>query len=135
VLQIKTDDRDVGAIHDGAVVFQATMRGPLAEKPMIGGVKATSTVDEIMLGFVDGIPPKGAEYLPCTPEFDGVGVWEYEGQLYVRTRHAAVWPAWTMVANGTGDIRVYKMPVVPSIILSKGGATHTLNIIQEGQNG
>lgn len=133
VLSVKTDDAERGAIHDSLVSFSATMRGPLAEKPTIGGVAATSVVDETMLGFVDGVPPASAKFLNCVPRTDGVSVWKYDGQIYVRSRHAAVWPAWNMVANGTGDVRVYKMPVVPSIMLSVNGATQTLSLEEVGQ--
>jgi len=133
VLSVKTDDAERGAIHDSLVSFSATMRGPLAEKPTIGGVAATSVVDETMLGFVDGVPPASAKFMNCIPRTDGVSVWKYDGQIYVRSRHAAIWPAWNMVANGTGDVRVYKMPVVPSIMLSVNGATQTLSLEEVGQ--
>ena len=129
ILQVRTDDRDKGAIHDSLVSFQTDMRGPLAEKPSIGGGQnAKSVVNETMLAFLDGAPPSEAKYVSSKPSFEGVSVWEYMGQTYLRTRYPAMWPAWTTVVNGAGKIRVYKMPIVPSIMLTVGGTTQTINL-------
>lgn len=127
VVRLTTDDRNKGAITDSLISFQADKRGPNASDPMVGR-KLKSVVSSNMLSFLDGVPPSGAVRMALSPSKDGVALWKLDKHLYLRTKYAAVWPAWSDVLSGTADYRVYELPIVPSIIVSIGGHTETLSI-------
>lgn len=131
ILRLTTDDQEKGSLHDSLVSYQANMRGPKAEVPVVGGRQAQSVVDPTLLAFLDGIPPAGSVFRETLPKQDGVDVWEYKNEYYLRTKHSAVWPAWTGIINGTANYKVYRLPAVPSLMVSVGGSTQTLMIGDE----
>jgi intracellular multiplication protein IcmK len=115
-------------ISDALIVFRLDRHGPYAAMPQIEPASAAETaVTAEMLGFVHGIAPQGAVAVKVTPSIPGLSVWEYRNRLYLRTAHAAVWPAWTAAANGD-DVRVYLMPKTPSIVVSVNGVQQKLTL-------
>jgi len=112
----------------GVVVLRAGRRGPQAKEASIGPSSTADTISTDMIGFLDGVPPSEAVVMATKPQLRGVQVWRHEGHLYVRSRLPARWPAWDEVARGHGEIRVYRMPKSPNIIVAKGGKSQHLEI-------
>lgn len=117
-----------GRTSDSLVIFRLDKPGPKANLPPVGPSRITATVSPEMLSFVHGVPPEGSIPLRLTPSVPGVRVWEYKREFYLRTQHAAVWPAWRTVAAGD-DVRVYAMPKVPSLVVSVNGKHEKLTVV------
>lgn len=112
---------------DALVSFQINATGPNAKPPIVGDrIDSPATPD--MISFLDGVPPIGAIAVKFDREIPGVSAWEYQGMVYLRSQYPARWPAWTQVARGSGEVRVYAMPKTPSIILSIDGQNTAFSI-------
>ena len=109
---------------DALVLFQISQHGPRAKVPVIEDIK--ETVNSSMLAFLDHVPPAGAVRVRMEPTPDKVQVWKLGANHYVRTSHSMMWPAWTAVVNGAGNMKCYEVPVTSRIMLSVGGTTQTL---------
>jgi intracellular multiplication protein IcmK len=131
VLQIVTTDMvetpDGRVNTDSMVSFRATKKGPLAKQPIVGRV-LESAVSEQIMSFLDGIPPKGAEYIDSVSVHSGMDMWRYKGLLYLRTQYPVIWPAWDLVVNGSEGITLYRLPDVPSIMVSDNGNNLSLDV-------
>lgn len=126
-LHLVTESKDkVGRISDSLVVFRLDKQGPHAVLPQLTPTTPTTITPEL-LGMLHGIPPHGAALLKIEPRVTGITVWEYNNRLFLRTRYAAVFPAWLGVANSE-DMRVYVLPKTPSIVLSINGAHQKFTI-------
>lgn len=107
---------------DSVVTIQVQARGPNAAVPVIGGGEADilSDVDPLMTRLVDNLsPPEGVKEIDVRAE--GVRIWRKGELLYLRTAFPKVWPAESGVLRGQGDVRVYKLPLVPSLVLLRDG--------------
>ena len=109
---------------DALVLFQISQHGPRAKVPVIEDIK--ETVNSSMLAFLDHVPPAGAVRVRMEPTPDKVQVWKLGQNHYIRTSHALMWPAWTAVVNGAGNMKCYEVPVTSRIMLSVGGTMQTL---------
>lgn len=109
---------------DALVLFQLAHHGPKATLPIIKDIKETA--DSSMLAFLDRVPPEKAVRVRVEPGSDDVLVWNYNGKHYLRTTHTLMWPAWTAVVNGAGNIKCYEVPVTSRLMLSKYGQLQTL---------
>ena len=109
---------------DALVLFQISQHGPRAKVPVIEDIK--ETVNSSMLAFLDHVPPAGAVRVRMEPTPDKVQVWKLGANHYVRTSHSMMWPAWTAVVNGAGNMKCYEVPVTSRIMLSVGGTMQTL---------
>ena len=109
---------------DALVLFQISQHGPRAKVPVIEDIK--ETVNSSMLAFLDHVPPAGAVRVRMEPTPDKVQVWKLGANHYVRTSHSMMWPAWTAVVNGAGNMKCYEAPVTSRIMLSVGGRMQTL---------
>ena len=109
---------------DALVLFQISQHGPRAKVPVIEDIK--ETVNSSMLAFLDHVPPAGAVRVHMEPTPDKVQVWKLGANHYVRTNHSMMWPAWTAVVNGAGNMKCYEVPVTSRIMLSVGGTMQTL---------
>ncbi|MCP4024111.1 MAG: hypothetical protein GY729_19875 [Desulfobacteraceae bacterium] len=130
IIQLKTIDRVLGkeSRTDALIAFQVEHRGPYAKDPVFDDPIETS-IDDIMLSFVDGVPPAGATKVDLAPAKQGINVWSYDTYLYCRSRYSLVWPAWNQEASSAGgDFKVYRLPKVPSIMFSINGQYITLDI-------
>ena len=87
---------------DALVLFQISQHGPRAKVPVIEDIK--ETVNSSMLAFLDHVPPAGAVRVHMEPTPDKVQVWKLGANHYVRTSHSMMWPAWTAVVNGAGNM-------------------------------
>lgn len=81
------------------------------------------------MAFLDGVPPQSAQRVVVHgAKGRDIHVWRYNQSLYVRSRLAAVWPAWSAVSNGVGGLRVYKMRPVSQLMMSISGEVVTLRL-------
>ena len=109
---------------DALVLFQIAQHGPRARVPVIEDIK--ETVNSSMLAFLDHVPPAGAVRVRMEPMPDKVQVWKLGTIHYIRTNHSMVWPAWTAVVNGAGNMKCYEAPITSRIMLSVDGRMQTL---------
>lgn len=112
---------------DALVSFQIDAHGPKAKLPVLGDTVRSPASPEL-ISFIDGVPPPGAKEVQLRPEIPGIQAWAYNSQIYLRTRHPAMSPAWSQIARGSGDLRVYVMPQVPSLMLSVDGQIQSVMV-------
>lgn len=112
---------------DSLVVFQTDRRGPNAEEPTIGP-RPEPTVSKVMMSFLDRVPPGSARRMEIKPRVSGVSLWSYQDALYLRTEYPVMWPAWTAVSHGPNDVRVYEMPRVSSVMVSREGKSVSIKV-------
>jgi intracellular multiplication protein IcmK len=130
-LQLETVSHSDDWETEGLIAFQIDQRGPNASSPQIGEtIKSSAT--EAMMSFVDNIPPAEARILVSSPEYTGLSAWIFDEKIYVRTNHNLLWPAWEQTASGAGGkLKVYSLPLVPSIMISVDGSTQYVSLTEE----
>lgn len=112
---------------DSLIVFKAQGRGPNARAPAIGpGPKPT--INDILMSFLDRVPPGQAKRVKLKPQEENMSLWSYQDFLYFRTEYPVLWPAWMTVARGVSGVRVYKLPRVTSLMVSRNGKTESFQI-------
>ena len=127
MISLKSDSvRSTERIADSMVLFQLAHQGPNAQAPLTKDIK--ETVNSEMLSFLDHVPPAEAVRIRTSPPDRELTIWRYNGAHYVRTTHTVMWPAWTSVVNGAGDIKCYELPLTPRISLSKNGKVKTVRV-------
>jgi intracellular multiplication protein IcmK len=133
-IQLKTESGKEST--DSLVVFKTDKRGPNAETPAIGP-SPESTIGNVMIAFLDRVPPSSAQRVEISPDVHGVSIWNYDNSLYVRTKHPVMWPAWTAVSQGSNDVSVYQMPEVSSLMVTRNGDSITIDLqgVRELVNG
>ena len=109
---------------DALVLFQLAHRGPRAAVPVIADIR--ETVDSTLLTFLDRVPPDGAVRVRMEPHREGLIVWKYNGKHYIRTIHTLMWPAWSAVVNGAGNVKCHEVPITGRIMLSVNGQVQTI---------
>jgi len=109
---------------DALVLFQLAHRGPKASVPIIQDIK--ETVDSNLLAFLDRVPPKGAARIGMKPQQENLTVWKLGNKHYIRSIHALIWPAWSAVVNGAGNVKCYETPITGRIMLSNNGRIQTI---------
>jgi len=125
VIRLESDSvRSPERKADALVLFQLAHRGPKAAVPVIADIK--ETVDSTLLSFLDRVPPEGSVRVRTEPQKEGLSVWKYNGKHYIRTVHALMWPAWSAVVNGAGNVKCHEVPVTGRIMLSVNGQVQTI---------
>ena len=105
-------------VSDALTVIRLEGQGPSARPVAIG--PRPETASEELLSLVHGIVPEKAGKIRTVPKIPGLAVWRCQDRLLVRTPYEAIWPAWLSCAGSEG-MKVYSMPVTPSIVLSIDG--------------
>ena len=82
--------------------------------------------------FLYRVPPVGPGRLRLTRHTEQVSIWKYNEKHYIRTSNALMWPAWSAVGYGAGNIRCYETPATTRIMLSIIGQIQTF-ILNYGQ--
>ena len=119
---------------DSLVVFKTDRRGPNAREPTFGPTPEP-TASKVMMNFLDRVPPGSAKRMELSPRIGGVSMWSYEGSLYVRTEYSVMWPAWKAVSRGPNKVRVYEMPRVSSLMVSREGRSVSIQVEGEVEHG
>lgn len=80
------------------------------------------SIDENMMGFLDGVPPSGAKELKFE-EARGARAWSYQNNLYIKTRGTVAYPAYMAAAKSTSGANVYRF----------NGIKQSVTLMQDGQ--
>jgi intracellular multiplication protein IcmK len=125
VIRLESDSvRSPERTADALVLFQLAHRGPKAAIPIIEAVKETASSE--LLAFLDRVPPASAVRVALETPTDMLNVWRLGDAHYIRTDHTLMWPAWTAVVHGAGNVRCYEAPATSRIMLSAGGKIQTV---------
>lgn len=125
VIRLESDSvRSPQRKADALVLFQLAHHGPKASVPIIENIKETA--DSAMLAFLDRVPPQDAMRVRMEPAQEKVNVWKYNDRHYIRTSHTLMWPAWTAVVNGAGNVKCYEAPVTARVMFSVNGRIQTV---------
>jgi intracellular multiplication protein IcmK len=133
VIRLESDSvRSPERNADALVLFQLAHFGPKATPPLIEDIKETASSE--MLAFLDRVPPAAAARVTLENATDRLNIWRLGDAHYIRTDHTLVWPAWTAVAHGAGNVRCYEAPVTPRIMISAGGKIRTI-VLKDAEAG
>ena len=132
VIRLESDSvRSPERRADALVLIQLGHHGPKAAIPIIENIKETVTSE--LLAFLDRVPPASAVRVALETPTDRLHIWRLGNAHYIRTDHTLMWPAWTAVAHGAGNVRCYEAPVTPRIMLSAGGKIQTVVVHEAGR--
>lgn len=88
--------------------------------PPITGADKVALYDDVMQGFLDGLPPKEAIAIALHGDVPSrTQVWQFAGALYLRTR-VSIRSAFDQTMASSDGTRVYRLPPTPYIALSDG---------------
>ncbi|MFG0463859.1 DotH/IcmK family type IV secretion protein [Pseudomonas putida] len=119
--------KDRARVYDARLDLRVPGRGPLAKAAVMGPGKI-ALYDDLLQAFLDGIPPKDAKQVKAQGAVPShTQIWQYDGNLYVRTRQDFQTAFDNTLAAGDGT-RVYRLPVTPFITLSQMGQKVTLQL-------
>ncbi len=131
VIRLESDSvRSPSRKADALVLFQIAQHGPKAAIPVIQDIK--ETVDSTMLAFLDHVPPSGAARVRVEPNLEKVSIWKFNDRHYIRTNYTLMWPAWTAVVNGAGNMKCYEAPATSRIMISNNGNIQSI-VLQNGK--
>lgn len=134
VIRLESDSvRSPERTADALVLFQLAHNGPKAAMPIIENIKETATSE--MLAFLDRVPPTSAVRVALESPTDKLTVWRLGNAHYIRTDHTLMWPAWTAVVHGAGNVRCYEAPVTPRLMLSADGKIRTVVVKETAGKG
>jgi intracellular multiplication protein IcmK len=88
--------------------------------------------DADMVGFLDGVPPKGSTRL--TVNSDLVEAWDFKGKMIVRTKGNLVSPRWTGIEHGADELKVYQTSLVPVVLVLRDGGTNMVTVTLPERN-
>lgn len=112
-------------VVDMRVDIRVPGRGPNAA-PLSYGTPKIALYDDVLQGFLDGIPPSGAQKIEHDKE-QSTQIWEYQQALYVRTPLSIRTAFDSSVSSGDGT-HVYKIAKTPYVTLSENGQAVTLEL-------
>jgi intracellular multiplication protein IcmK len=120
VLRLETRSAaERGRSVDGLVIYQVRGRGPNAA-PELTSSPAPPPVTADLYGVLDGIWPEGSAILKSDPPVEETDFVKAGPTLYVRTRHALVWPASRARVSGAGGWTVFEAPLEGTALLNVG---------------
>lgn len=95
--------------------------GPKARPPRFSAASTLVAGDSVMMAVLDGYPPDGARRLKVSGLDDRSAAWDVSGQIYLRTPHSLLSPAWSSSASSGDGTTVYAIPDTPVLLLSDQG--------------
>jgi intracellular multiplication protein IcmK len=113
-IELRTDAKQ----SDAVAIVRMDTAGPNADSEPVQS-PASLGAAPVLTQFMNYTPPEAA--VPVEVDTSGVKVWAYRGYYYVRTRLAALWPAWD-AATTLGGTHVYRMPRTASMLFSRSGS-------------
>ena len=132
VIRLESDSvRSPERTADALVLFKLAHHGPKAAIPIIEDIKETASTE--LLAFLDRVPPASAVRVALETATDKLNIWRLGNAHYIRTDHTLMWPAWTAVAHGAGNVRCYEAPVTPRIMLSACGKIQTIILKEQAR--
>lgn len=120
-------DPKKGAIQHAVMTVAVPGMGPEATPPVIGPAP-NSALNGTLQSFIDGIPPSGSKVLALSGAPQPTQAWSYKDYIYLRTQNSLVWPAWVKIGRSSDGTRVYKMPKVPSLLMTADGTQYTVTV-------
>ncbi len=121
VIALETSASDAAVL----TALRANEQGPNAKTPTLEP-EIPVGADGALLAFLDEVPPAGAIVLKSTNR--DVEAWQYQQGIYVRTHFAVISPAFISVVRGEAGVRVYHVPLTPSVIFSHRGMPLTVDL-------
>jgi intracellular multiplication protein IcmK len=119
VIRLKTASAlKSGRQVDSLIVFQVQERGPEALPETLKDDFPT-VADDILYSILDNLTPTGGKVLKANPGLDGDVYTQLGQSIYLRTKHALLWPAPRARVSGPGGVMVYEIAPVSSILLSR----------------
>jgi intracellular multiplication protein IcmK len=88
--------------------------------------------DAEMVGFLDGVPPKGSTRLKANSDL--IEAWDFKGKMIVRTKGDLVSPRWTGIEHGADDLKVYQTSLVPVVLVLRDGGTNMVTVTLPERN-
>lgn len=119
------DSRDSTKVDD-RVDVRIEKKGPNSQYEVTDTYELPATQDATMMAFLDGLPPDGAEARETNTR--DVEAWVYNDQLYVRTPHEIMSPAYTAKSSNVSGISVFVMAQSPVVLVSQNGRLRNVNI-------
>lgn len=95
--------------------------GPKARPPRFTSANSMVAGDSVMMAVLDGYPPTGAKRLAVAGLDDRTAAWNVNGQVYLRTPHSLLSPAWSASTSSGDGTTVYAIPETPVLLLSDQG--------------
>lgn len=95
--------------------------GPNARPPRFESALSIVAGDPVLMSVLDGYPPSGAKRLDVKGIDSRSAAWEVAGQIYLRTPHSLLSPAWSSSASSGDGTTVYLIPDTPVLLLSDQG--------------
>ncbi len=105
---------------DGSLIVRISGFGPNANPPVVEP-RPKDPVSDAMISYLDGVAPEGAQLAELDPPNKDITAWRSGGLLFLRTQNPIIWPAWTSAVRGPGQVRVYEVQDVSSILVSSDG--------------
>ncbi|WP_117207605.1 DotH/IcmK family type IV secretion protein [Pseudomonas coronafaciens] len=132
VLSVSSGESDTKAqtwTVDSRLDLRVPRRGPGAQPGAAPEVRI-GLHDQVLQGFLDGVPPKEAKQLKTTGNVPDTTVWQMGDDLYIRTR-ADIRDEFESTLSSADGTHLWKLPVTPYVSFSVMGHTAALNVALE----
>lgn len=118
VIMVLEASRDIVHYRFDAIIPEY---GPFAQAPLIDGGMTLAAGRADISGLLQGILPRGAEKLNVGGVDGRTTAYRYNGQVYLRTPHNLLSPAWDSSVSAADGTKVYEIPDTPVVLLSDKG--------------
>lgn len=125
----ETDSQASTWTVDSRLDMRIPRRGPAAAPGAAPEVRI-GLHDQVLQGFLDGVPPKEARQLKTTGNVPDTTVWQMGDDLYIRTR-ADIRDEFEATLSSADGTHLWKLPVTPYVSFSVMGQTAALNVALE----
>ena len=95
--------------------------GPNAKMPLIDR-RRLAAGDEIIMMFLDNVPPPGAQRLKVSGLDSRTMAWLADGKVYVRTPLSMLSPSWDASVTSGDGMTVYQVGDAPVLLMSDAGS-------------
>ncbi len=97
-------------------------KGPNAKE----GEKMPAAANDLLMGVLDGLPPKGAVSLSVSG--GGCSAWSLGDKMFLRTRFSVLSPAWSAMMSSPDGTKAYEMEKSSMVLVSKYGRPTELKL-------
>lgn len=117
IFKLTTGNREVYYRYD----VRVPALGPNARPPRFESATSIVAGDPVLMAVLDGYPPSGSKRLDVKGLDSRSSAWDVAGQVYLRTPHSLLSPAWSNSASSGDGTTVYIIPDTPVLLLSDQG--------------